>query len=1706
MEISDAEAEWSEEEEVTEEIHSESDHVLTDEEEQDKSKEEASTNEEEEESEFSDESEYGVEVKKVNVDHTDFILDSIDKELNALISQTYPVVQSSDKKESKQSPVSTSQNSTGQLKKRKDRKQRSLESTIDTGLGSGSPEEAIAENMSHRRAMQFAETLLKEESSSPGNQEGVSRKTKSIKLQKKKGTNSIKAKNPPKQNDLVQSLKDGKTLDHSRSLDNQSISSFSSKNKSQKINNTAESFQRTMSPSLHSDTTADYDFEVTEERSYNQVEEEDDVGYSNDGDESLQYSDTEGLSASGKSLVSDEHTLEDIHEIESIQSRNIEDENGLIQQRIHRTLSDVSNFHKKYSKSEKISDNDSMVTIDIMHELDTSFGPQDYPPMPPPSRSSYVYRRSSTTDGSVTSTKLSKRPRRKRSSKQKRSKTVDSGVASEVTSGLPEYMYLKKPVGESDVGTDSIHTEHYEPMFSSALVYIGEGFKPGLTLMKSRLNVPSDVESVQTEDFERRFRNMMVKQVAGVPLTSFDTITIPSDLDSVKSGDVRQTFQTVLKRKKGAKKCQSVESLSNLSDSTSEINNNFTSFFKHRQDLLNNDSDNDSGKGALRYTSDDRHSDDEDSLLDRGIQRITRQAYPDEPSRNKKQNAKKSPGKGLHQGSDKNRTNSSNHLRRQLSRFTTSEESISTFETESLRSQSATSNTESRKGKSFSGVGFETGQWQSNDYYDYEEYGVPEKLSKPIIEYNRPSSSSGSYASSLCQALDLGEPDLTWSVAEWVESSCADRLDPTDNQPQNIDSSLLPKPNYSDFYKEAMSIAKEEQSKQNHVNDISELPLEARYLMEASLGALNPGGMSQMMYNNPVPSEEILMDLGFGGQVTGVPERFMISLRQKQAKVQAEKAKKRAEQVQKMLQRAFNVRLPGQSTSNRWKLSMKTESKGENTDKTETSLSKTLQSNAMQEHEIKQDKRNDNSNSFDVCDVVETDELINGGVKNKGLTSKVQSSTSNNNNNSYLTALVDKRKKLKRAATIGCLDIDSVVKKLQECVVDSNSDSIVQRRKSLPQKIENRKRRDHTSSKERRLKLFRKQHSLPLSLETLPEEDEGQKSLHQSFSTSFEQSVDNKTAIDESEKSKTDAQINTEDQYKYTTKRNSKILPHNFVTFSIATQTQDENFEIIESTKVTQTQTSFECSSGRPSLSSLNETFCQRFDENLSVFSGDQTFDVDDCRIPLPDFKSNCADTPSPDQKEPTYSQTKCETKSESSCNCNTSSLLTYEDTVQNEDEDYGEYFDRILMKITNGRVTEPVEADVDHLFDITQSLDSPTSQHKRLLIPDPGLFDGLYPSSSNSPVPNPVLKVNTGNVNLVPSTVIQERRLGKLTKKFVEMNGFSMGNHLGLNGKVFPNSPSERRQTKTGKMLSRPKKSKRQRKKKQRYVQSKPCFCESMSSNSYSSNNHIGFTKGSRGIDNNHNYSSRLSQKMSPTFNDHSHCCHCPRSCCIVNTMKSPGSSFRLNNNNVTNSDTDSTTSSPYNKKTAPENICDQNSYATNEGINSNFSTVRPSKSSRQNHFKRESFKDSFDTVNNSWLIEDTDDSTDKICDEILDFSSDDSSCPGITRAFSYSMAQHHQTLIDQPAKISNMEIKPNECVNETFRSECFIHVPSYQHKVSDIQPLSSQIYLQLLPAPPLIGDDVTTASSLISTLTLFVNNDSDISSNPLFLELTLI
>ncbi|XP_071848868.1 uncharacterized protein [Apostichopus japonicus] len=106
-------------------------------------------------------------------------------------------------------------------------------------------------------------------------------------------------------------------------------------------------------------------------------------------------------------------------------------------------------------------------------------------------------------------------------------------------SGLPEYMYLKKEITESDVGSDSVWTEDYEAQYWKAGLNKQKGFPFGRGVIpKMAAGLDSDRDSVQTEDYESHFNHLMVKQLAGVPLQYYDGVSVASDLDSFQSAEV----------------------------------------------------------------------------------------------------------------------------------------------------------------------------------------------------------------------------------------------------------------------------------------------------------------------------------------------------------------------------------------------------------------------------------------------------------------------------------------------------------------------------------------------------------------------------------------------------------------------------------------------------------------------------------------------------------------------------------------------------------------------------------------------------------------------------------------------------------------------------------------------------------------------------------------------------------------------------------------------------------------------------------------------------------------------------------------------------------------------------------------------------------------------------------------------------------------
>ncbi|XP_077967499.1 uncharacterized protein LOC120337216 isoform X3 [Styela clava] len=60
----------------------------------------------------------------------------------------------------------------------------------------------------------------------------------------------------------------------------------------------------------------------------------------------------------------------------------------------------------------------------------------------------------------------------------------------------------------------------------------------------------TSLSTVQTEEYEDRYKQMMVRHLAGVPVTSFDSVTIASDLDSVHTDAVREHFLDSMRKHK----------------------------------------------------------------------------------------------------------------------------------------------------------------------------------------------------------------------------------------------------------------------------------------------------------------------------------------------------------------------------------------------------------------------------------------------------------------------------------------------------------------------------------------------------------------------------------------------------------------------------------------------------------------------------------------------------------------------------------------------------------------------------------------------------------------------------------------------------------------------------------------------------------------------------------------------------------------------------------------------------------------------------------------------------------------------------------------------------------------------------------------------------------------------------------------------------
>ncbi|XP_038058815.1 uncharacterized protein LOC119730104 [Patiria miniata] len=231
-------------------------------------------------------------------------------------------------------------------------------------------------------------------------------------------------------------------------------------------------------------------------------------------------------------------------------------ENG----RTHQSLPPDSKSFLEHRRAGRGIDADSIATEDFEHVFQTSIVTHDPPSTT--SRSPLKTTRNNPSNRNEAKRIPSASPKKtdhltvpgmgkrgKSRSKKKRTNTLPTSKPS----GLPEYMYLRKGVTESDVGSDSIRTEDYEGHFEVARVtdqHNSPKYANFSNIPRSRHapNVQSDPESIQTEEYEQRFRSLMVKQVAGVPVKSFDQVTIASDLESVETGMVHEKFQEALRK------------------------------------------------------------------------------------------------------------------------------------------------------------------------------------------------------------------------------------------------------------------------------------------------------------------------------------------------------------------------------------------------------------------------------------------------------------------------------------------------------------------------------------------------------------------------------------------------------------------------------------------------------------------------------------------------------------------------------------------------------------------------------------------------------------------------------------------------------------------------------------------------------------------------------------------------------------------------------------------------------------------------------------------------------------------------------------------------------------------------------------------------------------------------------------------------------
>ncbi|XP_078680488.1 uncharacterized protein LOC144915723 isoform X11 [Branchiostoma floridae x Branchiostoma belcheri] len=137
------------------------------------------------------------------------------------------------------------------------------------------------------------------------------------------------------------------------------------------------------------------------------------------------------------------------------------------------------------------------------------------------------------------------------------SRSVDQVVSSdEVENEIQKQRRIKGKVStysdgeeeEEDQYQDQEDTMLYETAEASRGAETRNRFSKGVLSQPPlyREGSYTSLDTCRTEEYNDRFRRLMVKQVAGVPITSFDTVTVASDLDSVRTDTVRDRFQEVI--------------------------------------------------------------------------------------------------------------------------------------------------------------------------------------------------------------------------------------------------------------------------------------------------------------------------------------------------------------------------------------------------------------------------------------------------------------------------------------------------------------------------------------------------------------------------------------------------------------------------------------------------------------------------------------------------------------------------------------------------------------------------------------------------------------------------------------------------------------------------------------------------------------------------------------------------------------------------------------------------------------------------------------------------------------------------------------------------------------------------------------------------------------------------------------------------------